>query len=149
MDSEQLAQRAERHVALRKGLMIVNALAYIGWIGSRGLAHVEAFGIGAAAWNIVRNLSMPVWLVSLLLIFTQISALKRNRDIATLVDDERSAAKTHLAFKSGYMVLLFAVAALYAAAIVWPGLDMQTFLPLLLAAGVTAPAFAATFFGGD
>ena len=149
MDNERLMRRAETHVALRKGLMIVNALAYIGWIGSRGLAHAEAFGISAPVWEIVRNLSMPVWAISLLLILAQVSALKRNRDIATLVDDERSAAKTNLAFKSGYVVLLIAVACLYAATFVVPDLDMQTFLPLLLAAGVTAPAFAATFFGGD
>lgn len=149
MDSERLTRRAETHVMLRKGLLIVNALAYIGWIGSQGLAHAGAFGLGSSTWDIVRNLSMPVWGITLLLILMQIALLKRNRDVAALVDDERSAERKHLAFQGGYWVLLVAVAALYAATFFAPGLDMRTFLPLLLAAGVAAPAFTATVFGAD
>ncbi len=149
MDSEQLARRAERHVALRKGLMIVNALAYIGWIGSEGLAHADALGLGPSFWGQVSNVSKPVWAISFALIMLQAVMLKRNRDIAVLVDDERSKEKTALAFQGGYWVLLVAVAGLYAATFVAPGLDMRTFMPLLLAAGVAAPAFSVTFFGKD
>jgi hypothetical protein len=148
MDSERLARQAEGHVALRKGLMIVNALAYIGWIGSQGLAHADAVG-GAPVWELVRNVSVPVWMISLVLILVQAAVLKRNHDVAALVDDERSAGKTALAFKGGYWVLLVAVAGLYAATFLLPDLDMRTFMPLLLAAGVAAPAFTVTFFGKD
>ncbi|MBP2158439.1 MULTISPECIES: hypothetical protein [Asticcacaulis] len=149
MDSEQLARRAEKHVALRKGLMIVNALAYIGWIGSQGLAQSDAFGVPPSTWEIVRHLAMPVWAVSLLLILAQYAMLKRNRAVAVLVDDERSKEKTALAFQGGYWVLLVAVASVYAATFFEPDLDMRTFMPLLLAAGVAAPAFTVTFFGKD
>lgn len=149
MDNERLMRRAEMHVALRKGLMIVNALAYIGWIGSQGLAQSESFGLPPLIWEIIRNLAMPVWAVSLLLILGQYAMLKRNRDIAVLVDDERSKEKTALAFQGGYWVLLVAVAGLYAATFFVPGLDMRTVMPLLLAAGVAAPAFTVTFFGKD
>jgi hypothetical protein len=149
MDSERLMQRAETHAAVRKGLMIVNALAYIGWIGSQGLAQAAAFGLGASTWSVIGNASVPIWAISLALIFIQLAMLKRNRDVAALVDDERSAGKKALAFQGGYWVLLVAVAGLYTATFFAPDLDMRTFMPLLLAAGVAAPAFTITFFAAD
>ncbi len=149
MNSEQLTRQAEGHVAFRKGLLIVNACGYVAWIGSRGLAHAEAFGLDPSTWDLVHNLSMPVWVISLVLIFAQSAILKRNRDMAALVDDERSIEKKHLAFKGGYWVLLVAVAMVYAATFFAPDLDMRTYMPLLLAAGVAAPAFIVTFFSKD
>jgi hypothetical protein len=149
MDNERLMRRAETQVAIRKALMVVNALAYIGWIGSQGLAHAEAFGLSPSTWDVVRNLSMPVWGICLILILAQFAMLKRNRDVAVLVDDERNREKTALAFKGGYWALLVAVAGLYTLSFFAPNLDMRTFMPLVLAAGVAAPIFAVTFFGRD
>lgn len=147
MDSERLMRRAETHVALRKGFMVVNAVAYIGWMTSLALPGTDL--LTAAEWEMVRNISRYVWLLSLVVICTQFGMLKRNRDLAVLVDDERSSEKTALAFKGGYWVLLVAVAVLYLASLLTPAMDMRTFMPLLLAAGVSAPTFAVIFFGKD
>ena len=149
MDNERLARRAETHVAIRKGLLIINALSYIGWVGLEGLAHAKAFGLSLAVWDMIRNLSRPIWAISFFLILAQSVMLKRNRDLAVLVDDERSGARKNLAYMGGYWILLLATSGLYLAAVLTPGLDMRTFMPLMLGIGVAAPIFAVTFFGRD
>lgn len=145
--NEQLARRAETHAVLRKGFMVINALAYIGWMTSLALGGSDLLSTGL--WEAVRNLSRTVWLISLILIVTQLGLLRRKPALARLVDDERSARNTHLAYRVGYFVLLVAIAAVYLATFYVAGLSLSVVMPLLLAAGVTAPAFAVTFFGAD
>lgn len=146
MDNEQLLRRAESHQTWRRVFLVINGLAYIGWIGSEGMAHANAFGLGEGVWNLVKTLSWPVWLVSLCIIFWQMRHLFKNREIGAMVDDERTEKLSARSFQVGYWTLLVAITGLYTASYFVDGIDVRTVVPMLLAAGVTVPAFTYAFF---
>ncbi len=137
-DAEKLLKQAEGMAGLRRGLLIVNALSYAVWIGSTGLQHI-ATGIPPQTLNLVGMAAWPLWLISLLGIFWTMMHLAKRRDIAGLVDDERTVGLTKRAFQAGYWVLILAVAGAYATSF-FVTIDMQAAAPFLLALGVAAPS---------
>ena len=142
-DAEKLLKQAEALAGLRRGLMIVNALSYIAWIGATGLQHVDT-GLAPQTLGLVGTAAWPVWLVSLLGILWTMMHLARRRDIAGLVDDERTANLTSRAFQAGYWALLLAVSGLYAASY-FIAVDIKVAAPFLLALGVAAPSLTYAF----
>ncbi|WP_443747403.1 hypothetical protein [Asticcacaulis solisilvae] len=137
-DTEKLLKRAEGMAGLRRGLMVVNALTYVMWIGSTGLQHVDT-GLAPQTLNLIGLAAWPVWLASLLGILWTMRHLAKHRDIAGLVDDERTVGLTKRSFQAGYWVLLLAVAGLYTASFFVP-IDVRMAAPILLALGVAAPS---------
>lgn len=137
-DTEKLLKQAEGMAGLRRVLLIVNALSYVVWIGSTGVQHLDT-GIPPQIVGLTGMLAWPVWLVSLLGIFWTMAHLAKRRDIAGLVDDERTAGLTKKAFQAGYWALILALAGVYAASYFIP-IDVQTAAPFLLALGVAAPS---------
>jgi len=137
-DNDKLLKQAEGMAGLRRGLLIVNALSYVLWIGSRGLQYIDA-GIPEDAVNLAGMVAWPIWLISLLGIFWTMMHLAKRRDLAGLVDDERTAGLTKRAFQVGYWALLAAVTGLYITSY-FVAIDIRTAAPFLLALGVAAPS---------
>lgn len=137
-DNEILLRQAEAHAVARRLLMIVNALSYIAWIGAFGLSQ-SGHGFDGHLLGLVQALSFPVWLVSLLAIFWTIRRLRQRRDIAGLIDDERTVRVSGRSFQVGYWGLLLAITGLFAASFFIP-LDVRLVAPFLLALGVAAPS---------
>jgi len=142
-DTDKLLKQAEGIAGLRRGLMVVNALSYVAWIGSTGLQHAGT-GLPPQSLALAGMIAWPAWLVSLLGILWTMKHLASRRDIAGLVDDERTAGLTKRAFQAGYWALLLAVTGLYAASYFVP-IDIKTAAPFLLALGVAAPSLTYAF----
>jgi len=138
-DNETLMKQAEGYAILRRVLLIANALAYVGWIGSSGLAYMGTFSVDPAILKLVQILCWPVWLISLIGIFWTMKRLGKRRDIGALVDDERTQGLSAKSFQIGYWALLLAVTGIYAANFFVP-VDIKLVGPFLLALGVAAPS---------
>ncbi len=143
-DGDKLLKQAQSHAALRRVLLVVNGLSYLVWIGSRGLGFAGSVDPGLLA--AMGMIAWPVWLVSLLGIFWTMARLRKRRDIAGLVDDERTVGLAGTAFKAGYWVLLVGIAAVFAVSY-FVSIDVRAVMPVLLALGVAAPSltYAALF----
>ncbi len=138
-DNETLMKQAESHAVLRRVLLIVNALSYVGWIGSSGLAHMGTLSVDPATLSLVQMVCWPVWLISLIRIFWTMMRLGKRRDIGALVDDERTQGVSAKSFQIGYWALLLAITGVYAANFFVP-VDVKLVGPFLLALGVAAPS---------
>ena len=135
-DNERLIQQAEQAGGLRRLFLIGQAVGYIGWIGSQGLS---ALGLDPHILTIVQNLCWPLWLVSLLATFWLMRRTAKNRQLAVLLDDERTSGLTKTVFQTSYWVLLTAVALVYAATFV-AEVDIRVIAPILLSLGVAVPS---------
>ncbi|MGZ3298356.1 MAG: hypothetical protein ACXU8U_05890 [Asticcacaulis sp.] len=146
MDNDRLMKQAEGYIALRRVLLIVNALGYIAWIGSEGLGHLGNLSVDPHTLSLVKLVAQPIWVLSLLGIFGVMARLRKRRDIAGLVDDERTRALSGWSFKAGYWVLLISIAGVYAANF-FMTIDVRLVAPLLLALGVATPSltYAVTY----
>ncbi len=138
-DTQNLMKKAEGYVQWRRALLVINALAYIGWIGATGLTYLPAVAIDPGMLNLISAVCWPVWLLSLLGIFAQVAYARKHRDISALADDERTVGYTKTAFQTGYWLLLTGLALVYAASYFTP-LDVKAVIPFMLALGVAAPS---------
>ena len=143
-DTDKLIKQAHSHAVLRRVLLIVNGLSYLAWIGSRGAAFAGLADDRLV--SLISNLAWPLWLISLVGILWTMARLRKRRDIAGLVDDERTVGLASTAFKTGYWLLLIGIAAVFAASY-FVSIDVRAVMPVLLALGVAAPSltYAALF----
>lgn len=142
-DSEQLLKQAERLAGLRRGLLLVNAFAYMSAIGAMGLSHAGGYGFDAAQLNLTQMIAWPLWFVSLLGVLWTMRRAARP-EIGALIDDERTANLKSTAFQAGYWTLLLSVALVFAATYLMP-IDIKLVLPFMLAVGVAAPPLTYAF----
>ena len=138
-NTQNLMKKAEGYVQWRRITLVINALAYVGWIGSTGLGFLPGVAIDPALLRLVSAISWPIWLLSLLGIFAQMAYARKHRDIAALADDERTVGYTKTAFQTGYWLLLIGLALVYAASY-FTQLDVKAVIPFMLALGVAAPS---------
>lgn len=138
-DTQLLMKKAEGYVQWRRSLLVVNALAYIGWIGSTGMGYLHTVAIEPSVLNLVAMICWPIWLLSLLGIFAQMRYGRKHGEISRLADDERTVSYTKTAFQTGYWLLLVALAGVYAASY-FIELDIKAVIPFMLALGVAAPS---------
>ncbi len=136
-NTDRLMREAAGQALLRRTLLVVNAASYVAWIGSIWLMHVGTIDPGAL--SLVQTIAWPVWLISLFGILAGMVYMRRRRDIAGLVDDERTVGLAATAFKTGYWVLLVAVAGVYAGSF-FTTIDVRLVAPVLLALGVATPS---------
>jgi uncharacterized membrane protein len=148
-DNETRLKQAERFATIRRVLLVINALAYIVWIGAQSLYFIE--GINAANQLIARiqMVAGPVWLISLLALFFMIFRLFWRRDLRAMVDDERTQTTTHHAFLAGYIVLLVSVVIFYTLSLTGHRPNLSAVLPIMLSLGVAVPSltYAALYRG--
>lgn len=140
-DTDILMKQAENHGALRRLFLAVQAVAYLGWIGSQGLAFFGVPGIDPAVLRLVQMACWPIWLVALLATFWLMRRTAKNRQLALLVDDERTVALVGKVFQTAYWVLLVALAAVYAATYVTT-IEVRAVMPILLSVAVAVPSLA-------
>ena len=138
-DTQVLMKKAEGFVRWRRGVLVLNALAYVGWIGGAGLSHLGVVAIDNGLLGLISTVSLVVWIVSLMTIFAQMNYARRHREISRLADDERTVTYTKTAFQTGYWLLLIALGCAYAASY-FTDLDIKAVVPFLLALGVAAPS---------
>ena len=137
-DNELLLRQAEGVTTWRRLLLVVNALTYAAWIGVFGVS-ISGAHIALPPWALIAAVVCAVvWMLSMIGIFLGIRALKRNRALAGLVDDERTVGLRGRAVQAGYWVVLIAIAILYGLAGFVP-LDIKLVLPALIALGVAVP----------
>lgn len=140
-ENDMLMKQAESHSALRRLFLAIQAVAYIGWIGSRALAFTGTNLVDPATLTLVQTVCWPVWLVGLLATFWLMRKTARNRQLAALVDDERTVRLAGTVFQVAFWVLLVAVALVYAATYVTT-VDARAVMPILLSLGVAVPSLA-------
>lgn len=136
MSDDRLIRQAEQVGGLRSLFLIGQAVGYIGWIGSRGLTIM---GLEPHTLTIVQNLCWPLWLVCLLATFWLMRRTAQNRQLAVLLDDERTSGLTKTVFQTSYWILLVAVALVYAATFITE-VDIRAVAPILLSLGVAVPS---------
>ena len=135
-ENEKRIRQAERLAGVRRLLLVVNAVAYFGWIGAQALDFIPRITVTNAQVADIQFVLGPLWLVSLIgLILT----LFWRRDVRALIDDERTAKLTLRAFQAGYGALLLAVTVLSILPILGYRLNILGVLPILLSLGVAVP----------
>ncbi len=138
-ENDRLIQQAEWAGGLRRLFLTGQAVAYIGWIGSQGAAHIPALNIDPIVLNLIQTVCWPIWLVSLLATFWLMRRTAKNRQVSALLDDERTVGLTKTVFQASYWVLLVAVALVYAATFI-SEVDIRAIAPILLSLGVAVPS---------
>ena len=142
-DNEALLKKAEGVAGFRRVLLIINALAYFAWIGATGLerGHVD---IDGGILKLTQVVAGAVWLISLVALFVAMAKLRQRKDIAGLVDDERTQGLTARCFQMGYWALLLGVTGVYTASYLME-VDVKLIAPFLLALGVAVPPLTFAF----
>lgn len=138
-ENEKLLQQAEGQANLRRLLLVINAASYVVWIGSRSLTALGSSSLDPGLLSTVQMAAWPVWLVSLVGLLWAMARLRKRRDIAGLVDDERTTGLSARSFQVGYWVLLVGAAAVYTASF-FITVDVKLVAPALVALGVAAPS---------
>ena len=137
-DNEALLRRAEGVAAMRRFLLVINALSYVAWISVFAIS-ISGVHLVLPPWaGVAAGVCAVIWFVSLIALLLGIRSLRRNRALAGLVDDERTQHLRGRAFEAAYWVLLFAVAILYGLA-GFVHLESRLVLPALIGLGVAVP----------
>lgn len=143
MNNEKKLRHAEAFANFRRLLLTVNALAYMLWVGPQAGYFFGWFASIDSANQVIAPIAMiagPIWLISLLLILAMIFYLYRRRDLAGLIDDERTKNLTKRAFQAGYFTLLIIIALSYALCFFGKMPNILALLPILLSIGVAVPS---------
>jgi hypothetical protein len=137
-DSEERLRQAEGLAGLRRGLLLVNALAYVVALGAGGLSRVGGYGFDTAQLDLARLIAWPIWFLSLLGILWTMHRAKRHPEIGALMDDERTVNLKSIGFQAGYWAILLPVAG-HMTATYFTDVDIKLVLPFVLAVGVAVP----------
>ena len=138
--NEKLLKQAEGFGALRRLLMLINALSYMVWIGAQAIVFFPEMHVSMQQTALIQMVAGPIWLISLIAIFATIFYLVRRSDLRRLVDDERTQNLNLRAFQAGYLVLLLAIAGAYALCFIGKTPNPGALLPILLSLGVAVPS---------